>query len=54
MLESHHMLVEGAAGVAIAGCLADRAARGTRAAIVVCGANLPLATLRSLLAGADR
>jgi threonine dehydratase len=52
MLEHQHMLVEGAAGVAIAGCLADsvrRTRRPSRAAIVVCGANLPTATLRSLL-----
>ena len=49
MLEHHHQLVEGAAGVAIAGCLADAAARGQSAAIVVCGANLPLPTLRALL-----
>lgn len=52
MLRHEHMLVEGAAGVAIAGCLADAAGTGRRAAIVVCGANLPLATLRTLLARA--
>lgn len=48
-LRHQHLLVEGAAGVAIAGLLAD-AARPRRAAVVVCGANLPLAALRALLA----
>jgi threonine dehydratase len=50
MLEREHLLVEGAAGVAIAACLADGAARGSNAAVIVCGGNLPLATLRALLA----
>ena len=50
MLAHQHQLVEGAAGVAIAGCLADRQRRPGGAAIVVCGGNLPMATLRSLLA----
>lgn len=48
-LQHQHLLIEGAAGVAIAGCLADQERRGRRAAIVVCGGNLPLATLRELL-----
>ena len=50
LLEHQHLLAEGAAGVAVAGCLADGAARDRPAAIVVCGGNLPLATLRALLA----
>ena len=50
MLEHQHLLVEGAAGVAVAGLLADDAARGRRCAVIVCGGNLPLATLRALLA----
>lgn len=50
-LEQQHLLVEGAAAVAFAACLADRARRGTRIAVVVCGGNLPLATLRALLVG---
>lgn len=49
MLEHQHLLVEGAAGVAIAACLLDQARRRTRAAIVVCGANLPMAALQRLL-----
>lgn len=54
MLEHQHLLVEGAAGVAIAACLQDAARRRQRAAIVVCGANLPLATLQRLLASTSR
>lgn len=49
-LEQQHLLVEGAAAVAIAACLCDAQRRGRRAAIVVCGGNLPLATLRAVLA----
>jgi threonine dehydratase len=49
-LEHQHLLVEGAAAVAMAACLADPALRGRRAAVIVCGGNLPLARLRSLLA----
>jgi threonine dehydratase len=49
-LEHQHLLVEGAAAVAFAACLADRARRGRRVAVVVCGGNLPLATLRAVLA----
>lgn len=49
-LTQQHLLIEGAAGVAVAGCLADARGRGRRAAVIVCGGNLPLATLRSLLA----
>lgn len=48
-LARQQLLVEGAAAVPIAALLADRSARGRRIAIVVCGANLPLAKLRALL-----
>jgi threonine dehydratase len=48
-LEHQHLLVEGAAAVAIAACLQDRERRGRRAAVVVCGGNLPLSLLRVLL-----
>jgi len=46
----HHTLVEGAAGVAVAGYLkvADRF-RGRRVAIVLCGANIALERLRAVL-----
>ena len=48
-LEHQHLLVEGAAAVAVAACLADPELRGRRAAVIVCGANLPFSRLRSLL-----
>lgn len=49
-IESHHMLLEGAAGVAIAGLLAskDRLA-GRKAAVVICGANIDAAGLKAAL-----
>jgi len=49
-METHHMMIEGAAGVAIASFLrqADRW-RGRRVVIVLCGANISLETLRSVL-----
>jgi len=50
-LEHQHLLVEGAAAVAIAACRADRELRGRRAAVVVCGGNLPRTTLERLLRG---
>jgi threonine dehydratase len=50
-LEHQHLLVEGAAAVAIAACLTDRELAGRRAAIVVCGGNLPFGKLRTLLLG---
>lgn len=50
-LEHQHLLVEGAAAVAIAACLADRELRGRRAVVVVCGGNLPRATLERVLRG---
>ena len=48
-LEHQHLLVEGAAAVAIAACLQDRELRGRRAAVVVCGGNLPRTVLERLL-----
>lgn len=51
-LRHQHLLVEGAAGVAIAACLADAHRRGNRAAVIVCGGNLPFAALQRLLAAA--
>jgi threonine dehydratase len=50
MIELHHTLVEGAAGVAVAGL--GRAAdqlRGQHAVVVLCGANVSLASLRGVL-----
>jgi threonine dehydratase len=49
-LEHQHLLVEGAAAVAIEACRADRGIEGRRAAVVVCGGNLPFAKLRALIA----
>jgi threonine dehydratase len=48
-LARQHLLVEGAVGVAIAACRADRDRRGQRAAIVVCGGNLPFDLLQRLV-----
>jgi threonine dehydratase len=54
VLRAHYMIIEGAAGVAVAGFLqaADRLA-GRRVAIVLCGANVPIAQLRTILAQDD-
>ncbi len=50
LITHHHTLVEGAAGVAVAG-LRHLAAdlRGRRAAVVLCGANVSVETLRGVL-----
>lgn len=49
----HHTLIEGAAGVAVAGYLKDRERfAGRRVAIVLCGANVAPETLCEVLAGA--
>ena len=50
VIGTHHMLIEGAAGVAVAGFL-QRAheLEGARVAIVLCGANLGLETLKEVL-----
>ena len=46
----HHVLVEGAAGVAVAGFLKEeRLNTGKNVAIILCGANLSLETLRTIL-----
>ncbi|MBL8749952.1 MAG: pyridoxal-phosphate dependent enzyme [Planctomycetes bacterium] len=53
-LDHDHLLVEGAAAVAIAAAAADPALRGRRAAVVVCGGNLPaplLVRARALAGG---
>jgi threonine dehydratase len=49
-MEAHHLMIEGAAGVALAAFL-ERAERigGERAVVVVCGGNIALDTLRDLL-----
>lgn len=46
----HHTLIEGAAAVAVAGFLKERERyRGKHVVIVLCGANIALETLRSVL-----
>ena len=50
-LRHQHLLVEGAVGVAIAACRADRERRGQRVAVVVCGGNLPFELVQRLVAG---
>jgi threonine dehydratase len=51
VIGTHHLLIEGAAGAAVAGWMAVRDEyRGKRVAIVLCGANVGLETLRSVLA----
>ncbi|MFZ4847739.1 MAG: threonine/serine dehydratase [Caldilinea sp.] len=47
---THHQLIEGAAGVAVAAYLKDPERRqGRQVAIVLCGANLDLETLKAIL-----
>jgi threonine dehydratase len=49
-IDAHHMLLEGAAGVAIAGALrAGEAWTAGRSVIVICGANISRETLKSVL-----
>jgi threonine dehydratase len=48
-----HLLVEGAAALAVAGCALDWQRRGRLAAVLVCGANVPSGTLRRVLAEDD-
>lgn len=52
---THHMLIEGAAGVAVAGFrqVADAYAN-KNSAIILCGANIGLPTLRRVLQGGSR
>ena len=49
-IDSHHMLLEGAAGVALAGFLevADEY-RGKRVVIVICGGNISRETLKKVI-----
>lgn len=49
-LQIHHMLIEGAAAVAIAACLKQRHhLAGKNVVVVLCGANISLETLKSVL-----
>ena len=49
-METHHMLIEGAAGVAIAALLQMKThLKGKTVVVVICGANISLETLKSIL-----
>jgi threonine dehydratase len=49
-METHHMLIEGAAGVAIASYLKTKDRfRGKNVVVVICGANISLETLKTIL-----
>jgi threonine dehydratase len=49
-IDSHHMLLEGAAGVAIAGLLANKARYAQKnVVVVVCGGNISRETLKQVL-----
>ncbi len=49
-IETHHMLIEGAAGVALAGHLKLKDQfRHQNTVIIICGANISLTTLKSIL-----
>lgn len=49
-IETHHMLIEGAAGVALASLLkAGQRLQGKHVIVVLCGANLSLQTLKTIL-----
>ena len=49
-MQTHHMLIEGAAGVALAACLQHRERlQGQNVVIVICGANISLQTLKTIL-----
>lgn len=50
VMEAHHMMIEGAAGVAIAGFVRQKAAwANKRVVVVVCGANIGLPSLKAVL-----
>ena len=49
-IDSHHMLLEGAAGVAIAGLLQDAArCEGKNVVVIVCGGNISRETLKKII-----
>ena len=49
-LQVHHILIEGSAAVALAGCLkqSDRMA-GKNVVVILCGANISLEALKGIL-----
>jgi threonine dehydratase len=52
MVEKHHKIIEGAAGVALAACMKNRERfAGKTVAVVICGGNIATDKLRALLSG---
>ena len=50
ILDHHHLLVEGAAGVAVAGLVSQgKRFAGKEVVVVLCGANIDRETLKSIL-----
>ena len=50
LMEAHHMMIEGAAAVALAAFEKQKAQwRGANVVIILCGANISLATLKTIL-----
>jgi threonine dehydratase len=50
LLEKHHKLVEGAAGVAVAALLKEKGRfKGRKVAVVICGGNVGRATVKKIL-----
>jgi threonine dehydratase len=49
-MDSEHQLIEGAAGVAVAGLLAKKAdLRGKKVVVLICGANISRGSLRAVV-----
>ena len=49
-MQTHHMMIEGAAGVAIASFLKMKEQyKGKNVVIIICGANISLETLKEIL-----
>ena len=49
-MESHHMMIEGAAALPVAALLKDsRGMSGKNVVLIICGANISLQTLRDIL-----
>ncbi|MCJ7606700.1 MAG: threonine/serine dehydratase [Thermoplasmata archaeon] len=54
VISKHHMLIEGAAGVSVASLLKRRGSlEGKKVVVVLCGANVGVETLRSVICGSE-
>jgi len=50
MVEKHHKIIEGAAGVALAACMKHRERlEGKKVAVVICGGNISTEKLKTIL-----